>query len=354
MQKVWHRDFDSWWYATVRESGTRKQHRLIKGPNTPEHRKLAEKELIRILADHQGHEELADTPTWITVDHVITGFLTHSSHEHDQTSYRWYKTMLHDFNERFGHLRIRQLRKRHVKYWVKKKAYNPTSANKFIGAVKRAFNWAVEEEHIAKSPIAHVRKPKPLARQRILDPGERELILNSIRDQAFKDFVTALQTGARPGEIARVSAAEVFIEQGMWILEKHKTAKKTGKPRVIYLTPPMIVLTRKLMAKNPEGRLFLNRNRKPWTKNAIRLRFKRLRERFPQLKGVVAYTFRHSFATDALERGVPDADVAELMGHEGTEMLHAYYSKLSQKRAHLQEAARRATGVEDAALPSAP
>ena len=208
MQKVWHRAHDSWWYATIRESGIRKQLKLIKGPDDPTHRKLAEQELIRHLVDCQEHEELADTPTWITVDHVITGFLTHSSQEHDQVSDLWYKTMLHDFNERFGHLRIRKLRKRHVKYWVKKRAYDPTSANKFIGAVKRAFNWAVDEEHIAKSPIAHVRKPKSLARDRILEPGERELIINSIRDQAFRDFVSALQTGARPGEIARVTAAD--------------------------------------------------------------------------------------------------------------------------------------------------
>ena len=210
----------------------------------------------------------------------------------------------------------------------------------------------MEEEHIAKSPIAHVRKPKPLSRQRILDPGEREFILNSIRDQAFKDFVTALQTGARPGEIARVTAADANLENGFWLLTKHKTAKKT-ESRVIYLTAPMIALTRKLMAKNSEGRLFLNRNSKPWTENAIRLRFKRP-VRFPQLKGIVAYTFRHSFATDALERGVPDADVAELMGHEGTEMLHAYYSKLSQKRQHLRSAAAMATGEVDAVPPSVP
>ncbi len=231
MQKVWHRAHDSWWYATVRESGIRKQHNLIKGPDNSEHRQLAEKELVRILADRQDQDDLDDAPVWITVDHVITAFLRHSEQEHDPDTFRWYRTMLSDFIDRGGKLRIRQLRKKHVRHWVKKKGYNSTSANKFIGAIKRAFNWAVEEEHIAKSPIAHVRKPKSLARDRILEPGERELILNSLRDEAFKDFVCALQTGARPGEIARVTAADVH--EGMWILPKHKTAKKTGKPRVI-------------------------------------------------------------------------------------------------------------------------
>jgi len=57
MQKVWHRKHDSWWYATVRESGARKQYKLIKGPNDREHRKLAEKELIRVLADRADQED---------------------------------------------------------------------------------------------------------------------------------------------------------------------------------------------------------------------------------------------------------------------------------------------------------
>jgi hypothetical protein len=48
------------------------------------------------------------------------------------------------------------------------KEYNPTSASKAIGALKRAFNWAVEEEHLPRNLIAHVRKPKSLVRDRTL------------------------------------------------------------------------------------------------------------------------------------------------------------------------------------------
>ena len=145
MQKVWHRKHDSWWYATVRESGVRKQYKLIKGPDDREHRKLAEKELIKVLADRadQEDDDTADPPAWLTVDHVVTGFLVHSRKEHGEDTYKWYKSMIEGFSERFGHLRIRQLRKKHVKSWAKRKGYNSTSQNKFIGAIKRAFNWAV-------------------------------------------------------------------------------------------------------------------------------------------------------------------------------------------------------------------
>lgn len=39
-----------------------------------------------------------------------------------------------------------------------------------------------------------------------------------------------------------------------------------------------------------------------------------------------------------------DATVAELMGHEGTTMLHKHYSKPRAKQEHLRKAAEKAVG----------
>lgn len=50
---------------------------------------------------------------------------------------------------------------------------------------------------------------------------------------------------------------------------------------VVYLTPPMVKLCTRLAAEHPEGPLFLNSRGKPWTRNAIRCRFRTLRKRFP-------------------------------------------------------------------------
>ena len=50
-------------------------------------------------------------------------------------------------------------------------------------------------------------------------------------------------------------------------------------------------------------------------------------------------------ATDALVNGVGVAQVAELMGHTGTDMVTSVYSKLSAQVAHLREAAKKATGA---------
>jgi integrase len=160
-------------------------------------------------------------------------------------------------------------------------------------------------------------------------------------------------TGCRPGEIARVTAAEVDFEQGLWVQKKHKTAKKTGKPRIIYLPPEAVELTRELVAKRPVGPLFLNSRGKPWTRNAVRIRFRNLRKKFPELKGIVAYSYRSSYATDALEDGVPDATVAALLGHTGTATLHRFYNRLAGRVGHLKDAAATASRSRAAGGPPA-
>jgi integrase len=166
----------------------------------------------------------------------------------------------------------------------------------------------------------------------------------SARRGPFREFVQALQeTGCRPSEVGKVEAANVDLAAGLWVLPEHKTKKKTGKSRLVYLTPAMLELTRRLMEHYPTGQLFRNSRGKPWTRNAIRCRFRNLRATLPHLKGVVSYAYRHSFVTDALENGVGVAQVAELLGHTSTDMVMSHYQHLREKREHLKQAAIQAT-----------
>jgi site-specific recombinase XerD len=58
----------------------------------------------------------------------------------------------------------------------------------------------------------------------------------------------------------------------------------------------------------------------------IRDRVWRFRQCVPHLKGLIAYAYRHSFATDLLVNGVGIAQVTELLGHTSTDMVmrHSY------------------------------
>src|SRR5262249_31594008 len=162
----------------------------------------------------------------------------------------------------------------------------------------------------------------------------------SIKGPAFRRFVNALTlTGCRPGEVARVTAADVDLDAGLWVLKLHKTAKKTGRPRVVFLCPEALALTRELVEQHPDGPLFLNSPDSPRPRTACRIRFRNLRKKPPERTGIVCYGSRSSFATDALEAGVPDASVAALLGHTNTATLPRFYNRLAGRVGHLRDAA---------------
>jgi integrase len=54
--------------------------------------------------------------------------------------------------------------------------------------------------------------------------------------------------------------------------------------------------------------------------------------------------FRHTFATRALLAGISEVEVAAMLGHAGTAMLHAHYSHIMSAGKKLRENANRLAG----------
>lgn len=219
-------------------------------------------------------------------------------------------------------------------------------------ALKAAFQWAEDEGYIDRSPIRRVRKPRAGRRETVLTEEQRTLLLDEASDQEFRDLLTLLmETGARPQEVRTVEARHVDLKNGLWVFppDESKMGEKTQKPRIIYLTPTALELTLRLVERYPEGPLLRNSQGKPWTRNAIRCRFRRLRNRknggFP--KNLCAYVLRHSFATDALEKGIDPITLATLLGHQDPTMLSRVYQHVDQRAKHLKVAAEKATRREN-------
>ncbi len=251
-------------------------------------------------------------------------------------------------------MRLAHLKRSHLRKWAERDEWSETTQNKAIGCIQMVLNHAVEKELIAFNPVKGMKKPPCARRERLPTPEEKKLILSSIKGEFKRCFYALISTGARPGEVAKVTA-EMFNERhACWVLPptEHKTGEQTGKPRVIYLTPAMVKLSKLQARLFPEGPLFRSAKRqKPWTRNAVRCRFRRLREAIPELKGIVAYGMRHGFITEALERGLSDATVAELAGHANTTTIHRYYSHLTEKGDHLRAAVAKAAAAPLGTIP---
>ncbi len=349
-KSVWFRERDGWWYGQVGSGhGRRRQQRLAEGKNK---KREAVREYRRLL-----EEGSADLTSRSKVKGIFIAFLRrHSKRKCSPETHAWYRYYLKSFAKRHGSRRIGELRPLDAEAWLAEKEWADTTRNRAVTCLKVALNWAVRMGVIRENPLKNLEKPPMGRRERILTPAERRTLFGGITDRAFKLFVFALvSTGARPSEVRTVTAKE-FLKTGMWVFppKRHKTGKKTQKPRVVYLTPPMIRLCERLARERPEGPLFRNSRGKPWTRNAVRCRFRYLRERLPQLAGVTAYCCRHTYVSDGLEKGIPLATMAELTGHTTTRMLEQHYSHLNAKVEHLRAEAARATRPRPEVRPPRP
>lgn len=343
-KKPFFRKHDGWWVVQLRQGNKRWQRKLVKG--VPPKGKDTEQQAYRLFNQlmAEGADYLA-APDKIRMAELLKAFLEFSAANHKESTFNWYKFYLVTFDARYGSLRPHQVTPDVIEAWLKSKVNWKGSRRGAIMAMKRVLNWALDNRKITTNPLRKMKIPPSNRRQRFLTADERKQIFDCYaQGDPFRDFLFALeQTGSRPGEVSIVTAANVDLRTGVWNLEEHKTAGKTSEMRVIILTPPMIELTQRLIAANPEGPLFRNEDGKSWNRNSIRCRFRRVREKLKLGNDVVAYLYRHAVCTDLLEAGVGLAQTCEILGHKGTDMVMRHYNKLKQRRDHLRDGLMKAT-----------
>lgn len=147
-------------------------------------------------------------------------------------------------------------------------------------------------------------------------------------------------TGCRPNEATRLAAADVNWAAGTITLRKHKTQKGSkGRARVIYLSPAAAEVLVAQRERHPAGLLFPNRAGGAWRTPALTQAVWRVARKIGHR--VTAYGCRHSYATRALEKGLPDTHVAALLGHGSTRMIHKHYSHVNENARLLKDAAAK-------------
>jgi integrase len=361
--KVWHRSDLGWWMITL---GGEKV-RLVQGPKDKHHEQLAQEKYGELLKLRR----LAPQAVTARAADLAEAFLAWSRSNLAEDTHRINRYYLQLFAEHCGQVPAREIKPYHVTQWVtamqspervrrereewlKAKAEAPTGQKRKLGSgprpwgetcvynarkiAFRVFSWARKEGLLPVNPLEGMERPKPTPRQRAL--GEDEF--RKMYEQAggpFRDVLRAMWlTGARPKEVRDLKWAQV--EEGRWVISRHKTSRKVGKPRVIYLDDEMKVMMARLKG-NGHANVFLNTEGEPWTMNAVRLQVYRLKKALGLSEDVCAYLCRHGFGTRAVLKGQDAATVAELMGHSSLDMVSKVYVHLAEEQVHLAEAVRK-------------
>ena len=309
-----------------------------------------------------GSQPIAhDTPV---VD-LLDRFLEHHQSESADATYQFYRNALDSFAHYIGpKLRLTSLKPFHVYEWIKrdhktaKRATQkgvvdtgkPTTDNyrrNLIRAVKAAFRWAEECEHIDRSPIRHVKLPSARSRDVYLTPEQWDkivAIVSKARDGGcLLDLITAMkETGCRPQEARRVEARHFDRDGRCWVFPVDESKGKRDK-RVVLLTDKAFEICQRLALKHPDGPIFRTSAGKPWTRGAFSYRLYRLSQKLKF--EICPYAIRHCFATDAIIRGVDLQTIATLMGHTDLKMLSKVYQHIKRRSDHLRAGLNKAVGA---------
>ena len=303
-------------------------------------------------------------------------------------------------------VRSDELRPFHVQQFVDDMDVATCTKRNYVAAVKRAMKWAKQQGYIDDNPIVELEVPAAGKRDEVISEQAFSDLLEFVKDDPIRDLlVVSYQTGCRPQESLRVEARHVDQTHHRWVFSASE-AKNKRLSRAVYLPSAAMEITERLARRYPAGRLFRNSRGKPWTTSAVNCAFIRLqirmglsilrsrcdkpadrRRQYPwvdeadveclvstlnpikqsgkkktrsdlllEARRKIAYAdakrvapkyclyiLRHSWATNALERGVDPLTVAVLMGHKDPSTLaKVYQHRFLNPEGMLQQAERAA------------
>jgi integrase len=327
------REFDGWWYVQIREDGRRRQLKLAKGKD-----KEAEAwaRYHRIMAGERVARTVFGDAAVVALDEFLDYAITSLA----PATAEWYGHFLKPFAKHIGDdLALAGLEPSHVTEFLKQHStWSKTTKNCAVRAIRRAVRWYCTEKKLAY-PLMGLKAPPRKRREVIVSKEQFAAILQHVRGPQFKWYLQFLAwTGARPQEARAVEMRHCDLQLSRIVFPPSES--KGGEyPRVIYLNEEAKALVAKLCKVWPTGPIFRNSHGKPWDKNSVRCRFRRMRNKFGKL---CAYHLRHTWATTALQTLDP-ITVAVLMGHSDVSQLARTYQHLAKNPTLLTEAAKKAT-----------
>lgn len=213
--------------------------------------------------------------------------------------------------------------------------------------VKQLVNFAVSRGLLRENPLQNykIKKPKPTPQPCWSQPEVQRILKAAAQDPYYSLYCLLSVTGLRIGEAKHLTWADLNLEQGILHVRPKEVSPgkswkpKNGEERVV----PINQATRTLLAALPrDSRWLFPRSKSSASPNADR----RINERLAltHLKAVLKkvglkgklHTFRHSFITHALTRGVPEAVVRRWVGHISADVLKLYtHIADSDAKAHM-------------------
>lgn len=285
------------------------------------------------------------------VTDLVSSFVEWCARHRKPATVKHYKDRLSSFVKRFGDRPFSGLTPLEVDAWLYDAGHWPADHPTKAGQAKapdtlranaitfeRLQQWAIENKLVAAPITNKLEKPRGRLRERIPTEDEIAKILKLAPKEFVLIFQALKQCGARPNELCRAQVEDWNVAKGEIVLADHKTATKTGKPRVIGVGKRLEeLIIESLKSRMPRGRrtgetlelptsgpLFVDATKKGWTPAKLSEMFRKLRDRAGLPKDLCLYLTRHWHATMLCRSGVSLFEVAASLGHADIKTTQRY------------------------------
>lgn len=279
----------------------------------------------------------------IRVGNLVSLFLDHSVRQGcAESTIRHYRDRLRTFLDAFGDRKAKSIAREEIlsHFHTSGAGLSDSTRRSNIVAVERVQKYALQFGHLKKPWIrpGDVQKPRQGQRSKFLTADQTERIVEALRPDARAIYRALRLTAARPGELcgAEIGDLEGSAGEAVLVIRKHKTARKTGRPRRIVLSAEAEQIVRAAIGDRLEGPVFTNRRGKAWTRERLSREFRGVRNALGITTEIVLYCTRHEAATQIV-RAVGVAQAQGILGHTDI--------KTTQRYTHLNDDDLRAAAM---------
>lgn len=230
-----------------------------------------------------------------------------------------------------------------------------------VDMLNKALDSDLITKNVAKQINTVITKEEK-GEKRVLTRDETEKFLLMAEGRFYNNlFVLALETGMRIGELCALQWSDIdlknkfinvqhtlcyFSKDGKYLFEMHDTKTVNGK-RIIPLTAKAIMALKKQKAQKQEivfsgkkalegyqNLVFVTKNNQPTqlflVKECMGLIIKCIQKEDANFKHFTPHTFRHTFATRAIENGMQPKTLQHILGHGTLKMTMDLYCHVTE------------------------
>lgn len=233
------------------------------------------------------------------VSKIIESFLAWQRRNNTENTVRYYELALRWLDE-FGGREWQSLKREELIPALDKFNCRPNGKPWKNDTIRRNITGVTQLQKHAEDlyELAPVLRPKDLKkppgtqRERIPTLEELAGIMDAAPPALELAFRSLAQSGMRPNELVGAKLSDLNEARDLLVLKKHKTARKTGKPRRIPLGTKMREFVLQAIGTRDAGAIWLDENEQPWTVQKLSSSFRRICNDMG-FDGLVLYSFRH-------------------------------------------------------------